>query len=134
MAVLDQTFVVTLREPTCDPPRDATVLCPFSLQFARQSVRFHTLFGYRAGEIRGLRMLCGPKTDFRGLIALVRKAFEFQKPVPPLTVSLYKREGEPLSVSLLLQYCAASKDGAHKSGVRFLSKAWCGHLSGPISA
>jgi class 3 adenylate cyclase len=148
LIMMDQTFVVTVRtEPTpttttlsgssssssSSIPRDATVLCPFTLQFARQSVRFYTLFGYRAGEIRGLRMLCGPKTDYRGLIALIRKAFEFQKPVPALTVSLYTRVGEPLSLSVIVQYCAASTHphhGPHKSGVRFLSKAWCGRLSG----
>jgi hypothetical protein len=118
------TFLVSAQQPqwngTC---RDTTVLCPFTLQFLRQSLRFYMLFGYNKGELLGLRMLCGPQTDLPRIVALVRKAFEFQKPMPFIAIHLYTRGGEPLPINLVVQYCAAT-NAADKAGVRLLSKSW----------
>ena len=103
--------------------QNATVICPFTLRFTRQSLRFHTLFGYRQGEMLGLRMLCGPQTDLRALIGLIRKAFEYQKPLSPLATHLYTRSGEPVAINLVAQYFATTSCG-DKPGVRLLSILW----------
>jgi class 3 adenylate cyclase len=115
----NETYTYLIQERRLITSIGEVIVCPYTLRFIRNSIRFCDIFEFQPHELRNIRMLSGPRTDIKSFTAALKSVFESRQ--KDFTTSfLYKKNGDTVGIMAITLTYQAKSSGSDENGEKWI--------------